>query len=267
MIRSSLPTALACLALFGMPLSAADLTRIDRKIAKEPTYRSNPKYCLLVFGADAHKRTWLVLDGDTLYVDRNGNGDLTEEGEKVAAEKREGRDDGTYAFQAGDVRDGALLHKDLRVDVISLTHMADRGEFVKALVTKDAKARGYLVSLDVEMPGRRGTGVGGRVRQQTFYLDVNGVLQLADRPQEAPIIHFGGPLQVTLFGRQTLMIDREVDMILGVGTPGIGPGTTAYIDYEDVIPQRAYPTVEVTCPPKEPGEPPVRRRYELKQRC
>ncbi len=30
---------------------------------------------------------WLVRDGDTLYVDRNGNGDLTEPGEKVAAEK------------------------------------------------------------------------------------------------------------------------------------------------------------------------------------
>ena len=28
----------------------ADLTKIDRTIAKEPAYKSKPKYCLLVFG-------------------------------------------------------------------------------------------------------------------------------------------------------------------------------------------------------------------------
>jgi hypothetical protein len=61
----------------------ADLTKIDRTIAKEPAYRSKPKYCLLVFGPEAKTRVWLVLDGDTLYVDRNGNGDLTEERERL----------------------------------------------------------------------------------------------------------------------------------------------------------------------------------------
>src|SRR5262249_51302052 len=57
---------------------AADLTKIDRTIAKEPAYKGNPKYCLLVFGAEAKTRVWLVLDGDVLHVDRNGNGDLSE---------------------------------------------------------------------------------------------------------------------------------------------------------------------------------------------
>jgi hypothetical protein len=37
---------------------------------------------LLVFGTDARDRVWLVHDGDTLFVDRNGNGDLTDDGEK-----------------------------------------------------------------------------------------------------------------------------------------------------------------------------------------
>src|SRR5262249_50065817 len=58
----------------------ADLTKIDRTIAKEPAYKSRPKYCLLVFGPEAKTRVWLVLDGDRLYVDRNGNGDLTDDG-------------------------------------------------------------------------------------------------------------------------------------------------------------------------------------------
>jgi hypothetical protein len=267
MSRASLPSALACLVLFAAPLSAADLTQIDRKIAKEPTYRSKPKYCLLVFGADAHKRVWLVLDGDTLYVDRNGNGDLTEEGKKVTAEKREGRDDGTYAFQAGDVRDGALLHQELSVTVTSLTHLAEQDELVKALVKKDPGARGYSLSLHVEMPGRRGNRVGGRVHQRAFYLDVNGVLQFAGLPQDAPVVHFGGPWQVTLFGRHRLTVGRETDVVLGVGTPGVGPGTTAWIDYEGVIPEKVYPTLEIAYPPKRPGGLPVTRRYELPRRC
>ena len=34
----------------------ADLTKIDRTIAKEPAYKSKPKYCLLVFGPEAKTR-------------------------------------------------------------------------------------------------------------------------------------------------------------------------------------------------------------------
>src|SRR6266545_1636026 len=67
--------------------AAADLTKVDRRIGKEPTYTGKPKYGLLVFGAEAKHRVWLVLDGAVLYVDRNGNGDLTEAGEKVDAKK------------------------------------------------------------------------------------------------------------------------------------------------------------------------------------
>jgi hypothetical protein len=82
---------LVCLAsLFGgflSPAPAADLTNIDRSISKEPTYQTKaPKYCLLVFGLDAKYRVWLVLDGGTLYVDRNGNGDLTEPGKSTKVE-------------------------------------------------------------------------------------------------------------------------------------------------------------------------------------
>ena len=36
----------------------------------------------MVFGKEADTHIWLVLDGNTLHVDRNGNGDLTEPGEK-----------------------------------------------------------------------------------------------------------------------------------------------------------------------------------------
>jgi hypothetical protein len=74
-------TVLAFLAAGAAPASAADLAKVGRTITKEPTYKSKPQYCLLVLGPEAKFRVWLVQDGGTLYVDRNGNGDLTEAGE------------------------------------------------------------------------------------------------------------------------------------------------------------------------------------------
>src|SRR5262249_3478620 len=59
--------------------SAWDLT----PPVKEPAYRQEPRYTLLVFGPQREQRVWMVLDGATLYVDRNGNGDLTEPDERL----------------------------------------------------------------------------------------------------------------------------------------------------------------------------------------
>jgi hypothetical protein len=68
----------------ALSAQGADLSKIERTIAKEPLYKTKPQYCLLAFGPKAETRVWLVHDGDTLYIDRNGNGDLTETGENVA---------------------------------------------------------------------------------------------------------------------------------------------------------------------------------------
>src|SRR2546426_8963290 len=106
------------LAGWTAPAQAADLEKTERAIRKEPVYQTkDPRYCLLVFGPEAKTRIWLVLDGDTLYVDRNGNGDLTEQGERVAAKDERRRSEGEFTFEVGDLRDGALLHKKVTVGV------------------------------------------------------------------------------------------------------------------------------------------------------
>jgi hypothetical protein len=255
------------LALSSVAAAAVDLAKIERTIAREPAYRGKPKYCLLMFGPEAKTRVWLVQDGATLYVDRNGNGDLTEPGEKIAAEKREGADEGTYSFEVGEIRDGARRHKEMHVYVSKIDHLADQEECVKALLAKDPKARGYRVLVEVEMPDRKGAAPGGRVQQRTSATDVDGVLQFAERPQDAPVLHFGGPWQVTLFGAHQLKIGRETDVVLGVGSPGVGPGSTTWIDYENAIPEKVYPMLEVVYPPKRSGDPPLREHYDLKHRC
>lgn len=259
--------SLCLLGLTASLVSAADLSDIPRRIGKEPKYQSQPKYCLLVFGPEAKTRVWLVQDGPVLYVDRNGNGDLTDEGERVAAEKSEYAEEGEFSFKAGEIRDGDRRHTDLAVFVTKLDNIAAQDATTKEFLRKNPKARGYVVRVALDQPGWKGTGVGGRVEWMTFVLDINGLLRFADKPQDAPIIHFGGPLQVTLFGKQRLMIDRDEDVYLGVGTPGVGPGTTAFIGYEGVMPEKLYPVLEITYPSKKPGDPPVQERYELKERC
>src|SRR5262249_50418082 len=62
---------------------AADLAKVARSLAREPAYQAKPKYCLVVYGPEAKTRVWLVLDGDVLYADRNGDGDLTGKDERI----------------------------------------------------------------------------------------------------------------------------------------------------------------------------------------
>jgi hypothetical protein len=265
--RSSL-TLLACLVGCASAW-AADLTKIERPIAKEPRYQTGtPEYCLLVFGPEAKTRVWLVRDGDTLYVDRNGNGDLTEPGEKVTAyAKNSTPRENVYSFQAGEVRDGEHLHKDLSVSMVKLADFVDIDEAAKARVSKEPQARGYMVAMEMEIPGLEGRGEGGRVVQQAVFADYNGLLRFAATPRDAPIIHLGGPLQISLAHPQRLQIGRPVDVILGVGTPGVGPGTMAFVFYDGVIPQSAYPKFEVAYPPVKDGEAPFKELYELRARC
>src|SRR5262249_40448562 len=76
---------------------AGDEVKIERSIRMEPVDQARePRYCLLMLGREAKTRIWLVFDSvpdplrpgndkNYLYVDRNGNGDLTEPGKQVEA--------------------------------------------------------------------------------------------------------------------------------------------------------------------------------------
>src|SRR2546426_2605494 len=150
------------LAGWTAPAQAADLEKTERAIRKEPVYQTkDPKYCLLVFGPEAKTRVWLVLDGDTLYVDRNGNGDLTEPDEKVKG-KTQGEGERQYTeFEVGDLRDGPHTHRQLTVTVRDLRRMTkedlDATPELKELIRRDPQARLYSVRLDVAMPNFRGS--------------------------------------------------------------------------------------------------------------
>ena len=262
-----MPTVVCSLAALLLTTGAAagvDLSQCRRSPVKEPVYRSKPRYCLLVFGPEAKTRVWLVQDGATLYVDRKGDGDLTAAGNKVVADNPENVA-GIYFFNIGDIRDGVRLHKELQLYITNIDQLADQIDAIQALLPRNP--RGYTVTVGVEMPGRKGRGVGGRVPQRAGLFDDGGVLQFADRPAEAPILHFGGPWQVALFGEHKLSVGRETDIRLGVGSPGVGPGSMTWIDYEGVIPADKYPTLDIAYAARGAGDAPLHEHYELKMRC
>ena len=253
-----------------------DQPKIDRAIKKEPTYQTkSPKYGLIVFGPEAKDRVWLVQDGDTLYVDRNGNADLTEPGEKVATEKpKAGRaaEEGEYAFELGDLAIGGRTHKGIGVYVARLAKyenpsIAGRPD-VKAALAKDPKAAVVMIRGDIDALGMKGGGLGGRLSFMAGFYDLNGILQFASKPADAPVVHLGGPLEITFFaGLPSLRVGRESELVLVVGTPGVGPGTFAMLSYMDTIPESAKPVAEITYQPANPGEAPLKEKFEIKERC
>lgn len=260
--------------LFAAPVASFGAPADPPK--KEPAYQTTaPKYGLLRFGPAGKDHVWLVHDGDTLYVDRNGNGDLTEAGEKVPAAKlKDGQtvEEFGYSFEIGDLTVGGRTHKEVSVSVSSLARysapaVGNRPD-VKAILAKDPKALVAMIRADVEMPGLKGSGVGGRIGFVAGFLDLKGILQFADKPADAPVVHLGGPLSVTFYDElPALRVGRGGEFMLVVGTPGTGPGTFASVVYQDTIPAGAKPTAEIVFAPAKPGDPPHREKFELPERC
>ena len=255
-------------------LAAADLTKVPRGIGKEPTYTSKaPRYLLLVFGPEAAERVWLVQDGDTLYVDRNGNGDLTEAGEAVPVKKRAGSDpdaDGR-GFEAGDINVGGRIHKSLVVANIPLARLPEDVQSLpdaRQLLRADPKAHIVSLTLEVRHATLKGAGVEGRLPIVVGPMDLGGMLVFGISSKDAPVIHADGPLQITFYGNlPTLRVGRETDLILAVGSPGLGKGTTAMLSYDQAIPADVHPKVEISYPAAKSGDPPVEEKYVLKDRC
>jgi hypothetical protein len=221
-----------------LPGYAADLSKIDRSIGKEPAYQTKPKYCLVVFGPEARTRVWLVLDGDVLFADRNGDGDLTAKDERFP--KRHSLQE---VFPVGDIFAHGGDSYSLRVEV---------------KLGREGQETSYKIW------STRQTGKGFR------YQRTDGVLRFADKPGEAPIVHFGGPLTLTIldWGRplqpRRLLRHEDNRLSILVGTPVFGGKHDAFATVFQSFPELAgsgnMPVVEVGFPGKDAGAKPISLR-------
>jgi hypothetical protein len=210
-----------------------------------------------------------VLDGKRLFVDHNGNGDLTDDGEPIRAKK--GLDvfgaDGEYKFELDELHEGPRTHKKLSLTVRKLDYLAGRSDEMKKKLARVPDGWGYSLFLDVDLTGYHEEGIAGRIQQVAEFSDKNGFLVFAAKPQDAPILHFGGPRQIFCAEKSSLLAGREKDLMLYIGTPGLGDGTTANLIYSNTVPETVHPRVEITYSPGRPGEPPLKCLYELEERC
>ncbi len=193
-------------------VQGTDLRTVDRQVRREPNYlEGSPKYCLLVFGPKAEARVWLIRVGDLLYVDRNGNGDLTEDGERVARFLPKPGEANNIPENYVMFRTGPLTPKSRepsrRYPNLLLMFIPGQPELPLMLLESP------------DWPQTVGCGEG---------------MQFGASPGGAPIVHFDGPL--TLSTIQSLdAVAAPLKLIRGritvlsvvVGTDGLGPGTFA----------------------------------------
>jgi len=228
------------LPLLACPANAQEVARIDRTVAREPHYATKcPSYCLLLFGPGAKARVWLVLDGDRLYVDRNGNGDLTEPGECFT---RAPHDD---FFRIPDLKigDAGRRYSDLRVNWRP-RGVTPRGQWDLHVIVRVNDHDQYAVAA-----------------------------ANAGRPAKATLLHFDGPLKLHLQvfqsepreqehftrGKEHLLAVSLVTRYPGVGSVQVhsGAGVAAHI----------HPVVAIVFPGKAPGARPTTVKVRLKHRC
>jgi hypothetical protein len=272
----------ATLALWALLLGGAavpaDLRAVERRLVKEPAYQKPPLYCLLVFGPEAKTHVWLALDGDTVYVDWNGNGDLTEEGERVRLPRFGKSFDPTRLeermAELGGVTEGDLRHTELRLrqyhvrpDFQPGGWDSGRQEQLRALARGDPQALLHEVSVAVERRPRPGDRVriAGRFVQGAGS-DAEGFLLFAARPRDAPLVHFNGPLRMGLPWRPVLGRGKADDLIAVIGSPGLGAGTFAVIERSGFILADVHPVADIRFPPARPGGAPILARVTLPDR-
>jgi hypothetical protein len=248
---------LGCLFLLTAgPATAIDYDKVERELTKEPTYQARKQwYALLLFGPEARLKVWVVLDGETLYIDRNGDGDLTGPGERFARE--------------GDLKDLEIADPDGKTRYVITTVRSDYSHFTaKARRAREAKGipPGLLVDVAIKGPV-----------EYHQYCDVPA---MQDDPRKATLSHFHGPLTIGLRtvnwkvweGDVLKTGDNPSQLNAFVGTMSQKHGCWVVVgSYHErdrsPLPKGVNPVVQIDFPPADSKGKPVRREYELKEFC
>jgi hypothetical protein len=200
--------------VYGLGTAAAiagespDLSKIDRRIKKEPHYTSKkPLYGVYVFGSEAKTRVWAVLDisaddmdqYDVLYFDRDANGDVTDPGERIEGMVEQG----SVTFDIGEFKDPCT--DEVHTGVTLNRRAGDDGSVFLRMQWQDKEPM-----------------MGGYAEQSGPYT------RFAATASKAPILWFDGS---GLFSFQTwgwnrdLAIGSSADMRVFLGHQGLGDNT------------------------------------------
>jgi hypothetical protein len=251
--RSEMPIkvvlALAlCASCCAQAAEEFDLSKLDRTIAKQPPYHAEqPLFGLAVIGSSAHNRVWMVLDKsqssadhyDLLYADLNGNGDLTEPGERFHQKPSA---TGRVKFDLPDFTDAQSGE----------THT----EFY--LTVSDREPKTQMVSL--KWRGEHKFG-GGYPEDPA-----DGYMQFATTPDDAPIAHLNGngPFQFQRWYSSEFQIGSADDLKLFLGLPGVG--NSSFTAFQRHVLQEGEPVLATLIYLDQDGQERT-TDFKLKERC
>jgi hypothetical protein len=224
----------------------ATLKNVERRLVKEPAYESAPQYLLLALGPEAETCVWVVEDGRKLYVDRNANGDLTDDGPAIEP---------TNVREFNSSVDSAAKSRDFEYELAEFAP-AGREEQTNFKLRRwnyenaDHDSYGLSLSLDGKVP---------------MYAGWFGSFWGAS-PGEASIVHFGAPLTPNMLRYDDFALGSGLRRLsVGFFAPGLGDGSESRLDIEAVAAD-VVPVLEIEWPTAN-GGPPLRTTHRLDQRC
>src|SRR5262249_46848666 len=99
-----------------------------------------------------------------------------------------------------------------------------------------------------------------------------GSVQFADRPQDAPLLHFDGPLTMGLADpdKQTLARgdkSSKINAWIGTPSPGMGKRAAVVLDHSKGVPSDVHPVASIEFPNKDPNGKPIKITAVLNERC
>jgi len=206
---------------------------------------------------------WLVLDGDALYVDRNGNGDLTDPDERMLPNRATHRPKERPEMEV------------MRSFMVFSGKTPAAGKKIPGpILSCVPEVWWFLVQQTLPRDEFRDHSHWGRFWKQPFRVAVaneagweqDADLAFAAQPAGAPIVHFLGPKQVTFRAPQVMELRRgaqaDVTVQLTMTTPGINALVKTY-----GIPEAGRPVAEIDLPAGRPGEPVSKQRVVLLEPC
>lgn len=232
----------------------------------EPKYQSKvPEYGLLTFGPRSQIRVWMVRDGETLYIDKNANGDLTEAGEKVSSQLRAPSPEFSLeqiplTFQIDKLDLAEYPTRDLSIRFfepksVGGNQFGPRKQILDLLNNQSSRMI-CAIHCRANLPQVPSQLEDGMAFLMMGAFDSNGFLRFSSTRERAPVIKIGTSLglDLQLLENDHLVLSQAILLSISVGFRGEGPGTFANLHPSKTIPETATPTIEVTLPTKEAGQ-------------
>jgi hypothetical protein len=190
-------------------------------------------FFIVVTGQEALHHIWCIADRETLYIDKNGDGRLSEQESERLFDRMLERDTPWTKKVATDdfslpETPGRRGYPSMRVRITWVdprwgTTQKDLGDFLAAAQTLEDP---HLVWIDLTM----------RDTCRQLAVTVGG-----KTAESAPVLHFDGPLTLGLSGLESslssprLRRGKEIPKLrIGVGTPGVGRGSFVRTTYFEI---------------------------------